>query len=132
MFSWIGFNKKEVVFDRDVRFAGKTKWNYLNLINLAIDGITSFTTTPLRFSSFFGIIVSIMAFIYMIYILIRSLLYGDPVQGYPSMLVIILFLGGIQLLSIGIIGEYLGRIFHETKNRPPYFINTYNGIKQDK
>jgi glycosyltransferase involved in cell wall biosynthesis len=127
MFSWIGYNKKEILFDRDPRAAGQTKWNYLKLLDLAIEGITSFTTIPLRFSSFLGALISIFAFIYMIIIIIKTIAYGEPVQGYPSLMVIILFLGGIQLLSLGIIGEYIGRIFNETKRRPLYFVDEYNG-----
>lgn len=127
MFSWIGYNKKEILFDRDPRAAGQTKWNYLKLMDLAIEGITSFTTIPLRFSSFLGGLISIFAFIYMIFIIIKTIAYGESVQGYPSLMVIILFLGGIQLLSLGIIGEYIGRIFNETKRRPLYFVDEYNG-----
>lgn len=130
MFSWIGYNKKEILFDRECRAAGRTKWNYFKLINLAIEGITSFTTFPLRVSSFFGIIVSIFAFLYMIVIIFKTLIYGEKIQGYPSLMVVLLFLGGIQLISIGIIGEYIGRIFNETKKRPLYFIDEYNDKKE--
>jgi glycosyltransferase involved in cell wall biosynthesis len=129
LFSWIGFNKKEITFEQGDRIAGITTWNFHSLFNLSIEGITSFTTAPLRISTYVGIIVSISAFIYMFYILVKTLIYGDPVQGYPTILVVILFLGGLQLLSIGIIGEYLGRIFNETKRRPPYIANIYNGDK---
>jgi glycosyltransferase involved in cell wall biosynthesis len=129
MFSWIGYNKKEILFDRDPRAAGETKWNYLKLVDLAIEGITSFTTTPLRFSALFGFIISVFAFIYMIWVITKTLLYGENVAGYPSLMAVILFLGGIQLISLGIIGEYLGRIFNETKNRPLYFVDEYNNEK---
>lgn len=129
MFSWIGYNKKEILFDRDPRAAGETKWNYFGLVNLAIEGITSFTTAPLRFSSFLGIIVSFAAFIYMMVIIIKTLIFGEAVQGYPSLMAVILFMGGIQLISLGIIGEYIGRIFNETKGRPLYFIEEYNDEK---
>jgi len=129
MFSWIGFNKKEILFDRDPRAAGESKWNYFKLFNLAIEGITSFTTAPLRLSSFLGGIISVFAFFYMTVVIIKTLVYGESVQGYPSLMVAILFLGGIQLLSLGIIGEYIGRIFNETKRRPLYFIDEYNGQK---
>jgi glycosyltransferase involved in cell wall biosynthesis len=110
MFSWIGFNKKEILFDRKPRAAGKTKWNYLKLFNLALEGVTSFTTSPLRISTILGILVSIFSIIYMFIVLIKSLIWKDPVQGYPSMMVTILFLGGVQLVSLGIIGEYVGSI----------------------
>jgi len=129
MYSWIGFNKKEIIFDQQKRVSGESKWNYFKLLNLAIEGITSFTTSPLRLSSFVGLFVSLGAFIYMIYVFVSALIYGNKVQGYPTLMVVILFLGGVQLLSLGIIGEYLGRIFHETKNRPPYFARLYNGKK---
>lgn len=129
MFSWIGYNKKEILFDRDPRAAGETKWNYLKLTSLAIEGITSFTTKPLRISTFIGGIISVLSFIYAIYMLYDTIIYGNDVKGYPSLLVTILFLGGIQLLSLGILGEYIARIFIETKNRPTYFARTYNGEK---
>ena len=132
MYSWIGFNKKEVLFDQHARFAGHTKWNYFKLSELAIEGITSFSISPLRISSLIGVLVSLTAFVYMIYVFIQAMLVGDPVKGYPTMMVVILFLGGFQLLSMGIIGEYLGRIFLETKNRPPYFVRLYNGKKIEK
>ncbi|EMY5506321.1 glycosyltransferase [Bacillus wiedmannii] len=129
MFSWIGYNKKEILFDRDPRAAGETKWNYFKLMDLAIEGITSFTTAPLRLASFMGFTVSFLAFIYMIWIIIKTLMYGESVNGYPSMMTAILFIGGVQLISIGIIGEYLGRIFNETKQRPLYFVDEYNDDK---
>ncbi len=129
MFSWIGYNKKEILFDRDPRAAGETKWNYSRLIDLAIEGVTSFTTTPLRLSSFCGFIISFFSFLYIIWIIAKTLLFGEPVAGYPSLMTVILFLGGIQLISLGIIGEYLGRIFNETKNRPLYFVDEYNNEK---
>ena len=130
MFCWIGFNKKEVVFDRGDRAAGSSSWGYKQLFSLAIDGITSFTSAPLRISTFVGFIVSMLAFIYMIYVFIKALIWGDAVQGYPSMVILILFLGGIQLLSLGIIGEYIGRIYNETKNRPDYIVRDFNGEEE--
>jgi polyisoprenyl-phosphate glycosyltransferase len=126
MFSWIGYKKKEILYDRDPRAAGETKWNYFKLTNFAIDGITSFTTAPLRISSIFGILISMVAFIYILYLVFRTIFFGTDLAGYPSMMAVILFLGGIQLLSLGIIGEYIGRIFNETKNRPLYFIEEYH------
>jgi glycosyltransferase involved in cell wall biosynthesis len=126
IFSWVGFKKKEILYDRDARVAGETKWNYVKLINLAIDGITSFTTAPLRISTYVGVIVSILAFIYLIYLVIRTIFFGTDLAGYPSMMAVILFLGGVQLLSLGIIGEYIGRIFNETKQRPLYLIDEYH------
>ena len=131
MFSWIGFKKKELLFDQQDRVAGESKWSFFKLLNLAVEGITSFTVAPLRIASVFGAAVSLLAFIYGIYILIENLIYDDPVAGFPTIMVTVLFLGGVQLLSIGIIGEYLGRIFNETKNRPVYFARSYNGKKLD-
>ena len=125
LFAWIGFAQKAVDYQRDQRFAGKTKWNYWKLWNLALEGITSFTTIPLRVSTYVGLVTALGAFIYGLFILIRTLLYGNPVAGYPSLLVVVLFLGGTQLMAIGVIGEYLGRIFNETKQRPLYFLDSY-------
>ena len=130
MFQWIGFKKKEFLFDQKDRVAGKTKWNYLKLVGLAIEGITSYTTSPLKIATVMGLIVSMSAFAYMIYIFIKALFIGDPVAGFPTIMVVMLFLGGVQLLSLGIIGEYVGRIFNETKNRPIYFVREIDGEKQ--
>lgn len=127
MFQWIGFKKKEFTFDQDDRVAGNTKWSYIKLLNLAIEGITSYTTSPLKIATVMGLIVSLCAFIYMLFVLIKAIAIGDPVAGYPSIMVVMLFLGGVQLLSLGIIGEYIGRIFNETKNRPAYFIREIDG-----
>jgi len=132
MFSWIGYKKKEVTYDRDPRLAGEIKQKYPILINLAIDGITSFTTTPLRISSFLGLIVSFIAFVFIIIVVVKTTLFGDAVAGYPSLMAVVLFLGGIQLLSLGIIGEYIGRIFNETKQRPLYFVEEYHIGKSAK
>lgn len=131
MFSWIGYNKKEILFDRDSRIAGSTKWNYFKLFNLAIDGITSFTITPLRLSSLMGVLISSIAFIYMISVILRALLYGGTVQEYPTLICITLFMGGIQLVSLGIMGEYIGRMFNETKHRPLYFVKEHNDKRVD-
>lgn len=130
LFSWIGYNKKEILYDRDPRAAGKTKWNYKKLINLSIDGLTSFTTAPLRWSAVTGMLVSVCAFIYMVFIIVKTLMYGVDAPGYASLMTVILFMGGIQLIFLGIIGEYLGRAFSETKHRPIYFVDTYNGEKE--
>ena len=105
--------------------AGKTKWNYWGLLNLAVEGITSFTTAPLRLSTFVGITTATCAISYGTYMIVRTLVYGSPVVGYPSLIVIMLFLGGIQLMAIGVVGEYVGRIFNETKRRPIYFKNAH-------
>lgn len=127
LFCWIGFRKKEIIFDRGNRIAGNSKWSFFSLFNLAIEGITSFTTAPLRLSTVLGLIIAFGAFVLAIYYVMKTLLYGDPIQGFPTLITVILFLGGIQLTSIGIIGEYLGRIFNETKHRPVYIVREYNG-----
>ena len=127
MFCWIGFRKKEILFEQGDRLAGKSSWGFLNLLNLAIEGITSFTTAPLRISTVLGFLVSIAAFIYMCFILCKTLIWGEVVQGFPTLMIAILFLGGIQLISIGIIGEYIGKIYNETKNRPVYIVREYEG-----
>lgn len=132
LFSWIGFEKKEILFDRDARAAGTTKWNYWKLTNLAIEGLTSFTIAPLRLASLLGCILSFLAIIYMTVIIIKTLVYGGDVAGYPSLISVILFIGGVQLLFLGIMGEYLGRIFNESKFRPLYFVKTVNGEKESK
>ena len=124
-FSLVGFKKVAIKYHRDPRAAGQTKWNYVKLFNLAVEGITSFTIAPLKLSTFFGFLLSIVAFAYMIVIVAKTIIYGEPVQGYPSLISIILFLGGVQLMSLGIIGEYLGRTFNESKKRPLYFVEEY-------
>ena len=130
LFTWVGFRKKEILFDRDARAAGKTKWNYWKLVNLAIEGITSFTIMPLRLASFAGCIMAFWAIVYMLYIIAKTLIYGETVAGYPSLICVILFIGGVQMLFLGIIGEYLGRIFNESKHRPLYLVAEYNGNRE--
>ncbi len=125
LFAWIGFKQKAVLYKRSSRRAGKTKWSYWRLWNFALDGITSFTIAPLKISTYIGTITALSAFGYGIYMVVETLLHGNDVPGYPSLIVIILMLGGIQLVAIGILGEYLGRVFNETKQRPLYFINEY-------
>ena len=126
MYCWIGYKKTAVEFEQQDRQAGQSSWNFLNLLSLAIEGIVSFTTFPLKIATLIGIFTSLCAFIYMIYVIIKAILFGDPVSGFPTLLSIMLFLGGIQLLALGIIGEYIGRIFHETKRRPVYIVREYN------
>lgn len=127
MFCYIGFRKAEIIFDRQDRASGNSKMSYRSLFRLALEGLMSYTIAPLRIASVLGFIISAFAFTYALWILIKTLIWGDPVAGYPTIMVVILFLGGVQLLSIGIIGEYLGRVYTETKNRPVYFARTYNG-----
>lgn len=125
LFCWIGYKKKEIMFDRGDRVAGQSNWGYRALFNLAIEGITSFTTTPLRIATFVGLIVAIWALLFMVWIILKVLVWGDPVAGYPTIMTVMLFLGAVQLIAIGILGEYIGRIFNETKNRPTYLVNEY-------
>ncbi|WP_128160059.1 glycosyltransferase family 2 protein [Vibrio chagasii] len=124
IFSWPGFRQATIQFNRDARFCGETKWNYLKLIGLAMDGITSFSIRPLRIATAVGGLVALSAFIYGMVIVFKTMMFGEPITGYPSMMVVQLALGGIQLLSIGLMGEYIGRIFIETKNRPLYLIQS--------
>lgn len=122
LFVWIGFRQTQVVYRRAPRAAGKTKWNYWRLWNFSIEGFTSFSILPLQFASYFGVLIACLAALYGIYMILRTIIFGNPVQGYPSLLVTVLFLGGIQLLTLGIIGEYIGRISNETKRRPLYLV----------
>lgn len=130
LYSWIGFRKFGVEYEQLERQEGESKWSFMQLMNLAINGLTSYTVAPLRMSALLGLIVFIIAFIFLFYILVRTWIYGDPVAGYPTIMVTILFIGGVQLLSIGVIGEYIGKIFNESKNRPLYFVESYNGRKK--
>ena len=124
IFAWVGFSQAAVPYQRDARFAGSSKWNYWKLWNFAIEGITSATIAPLRASIYFGSLIAVAAFMFAIWIIVKTIAFGDPVQGWPSMMVIVLFLGGVQLMVLGIIGEYLGRLFNETKGRPLYLLNS--------
>ncbi|MEF9991951.1 MAG: glycosyltransferase family 2 protein [Romboutsia sp.] len=132
MFSLIGFKKKSIEFDRDPRVAGETKWNYIKLMGLAIEGITSFTVAPLRIATVMGSLISIGAFGYLTFTLIKTIVSGVDVPGYASLLCVMLLLGGVQLLCLGILGEYIGRIFLEVKGRPLYFIDEYSGASEDE
>jgi glycosyltransferase involved in cell wall biosynthesis len=122
LFAWIGFRQAALRYDRDPRFAGQSKFNYWRLWNFSLEGITSFTTAPLKVAAYVGLATSLGAALYGVGITISTLVMGNPVPGYPSLLVVVLFLGGLQLLTLGIIGEYLGRIFNESKQRPLYFV----------
>ncbi|MUI53529.1 glycosyltransferase family 2 protein [Aliivibrio fischeri] len=124
IFSWPGFRQITIPFVREPRFSGETKWNYFKLVGLAVDGITSFSIKPLRIATFLGCVIALFSFIYGVSIIIKTMIFSEVVSGYPSMMVVQLALGGIQLLCIGVMGEYIGRIFIETKNRPLYLIQT--------
>ncbi len=129
LYCWVGYNKKEVLFDQGDREEGVSSFNFKSLLNLAIEGITCFTTAPLRISTILGFIISLIALIYIVVIIVKTLVWGDPVAGFPTLLCVILFLGGMQLVAIGIIGEYIGRIFNETKGRPVYIAESLNDRK---
>lgn len=125
LFCWIGYHKKELLFNRGDRVAGTSNWGLWSLFNLAIEGIVSFTTAPLRIATLIGMVVAIWALGYMVWIITKAMIWGDPVAGYPTIMTVMLFLGAVQLISVGILGEYIGRIFNETKNRPTYLQNIY-------
>ena len=126
LFAWIGFKQRGVTYHRDRRFAGATKWNYWRLWNFAITGITSFSTGPLKVATYLGLSVGGFAFAYAALIIYKTLVYGESVRGYPSLMVAVLFLGGVQLIAIGLVGEYVGRMFDETKRRPLYLLNAFD------
>ena len=123
LFAWIGYKQVPLHYHREPRAAGRTKWDYLKLWNFSLEGITGFSMTPLRVASLFGLIIAAFSFIFGIVIILKTLFLGTDVPGYASLMVMITFVSGIQLVSIGILGEYVGRIFNETKNRPLYLID---------
>lgn len=131
MYCYIGFKKTFVEFETQDRVAGQSSMSYSVLVKLAIEGLTAYTTSPLQWATGIGIIVSLISFLYALWVIIKTFVWGDPVAGFPTLMIAILFLGGVQLLSLGIIGEYLGRVFNETKNRPVYFVQSFNGDKYD-
>ncbi len=122
IFSWVGFKTKWIAYDNIERAAGKTKWNFWKLFKYSIEGITAFTTTPLVMSAVIGIIFCIIAFIMILFVIFKTLMYGDPVSGWPSTICIILFVSGVQLFCLGIMGEYLAKEYMEVKNRPIYIV----------
>ncbi|CAG8866976.1 Prophage bactoprenol glucosyl transferase [Pseudomonas fluorescens] len=128
--SWVGFRTEIVEYDRAPRVAGSSKFNPWLLWNLALDGITSFSTVPLRLWSYIGGVVSLFAIGFAVYMVIDKVLFGTDVPGYPSLMTAILFLGGVQLIGIGILGEYVGRIYQETKHRPRYVVRKVNGLRR--
>ncbi len=125
LFAWVGFPSIAVPYDRAARFAGETKWNYWQLWNFALEGITSYTVVPLKLATYVGLAAAAASLIYGTIIVVRTLLFGNPVAGYPSLVTIVLFIGGLQLMTLGVIGEYLGRVFNETKQRPLYVLERY-------
>ena len=122
LFGWVGFTQVPVHYHREPRAAGTSKFNFWKLWNFALEGITSFSTVPLRIATWIGLLTALVAFVYGAVIIAKTLIYGEPVRGYPSLMSVVLFLGGVQLVALGIIGEYLGRMYEETKRRPLYLI----------
>ena len=131
LYSWIGFRKKEILFDQEERRYGKSHWSLLQLSGLAIEGLVSFSKAPLRIATILGMLTGLGAFIYLIYTFIKALVYGDPVAGYPTLICVMLFLGSVQLICLGIIGEYLGRVFTESKRRPNYLVKEYHPMTKE-
>ncbi len=132
LYSWVGFNKKEITFAVADRNAGKSTFNIRSLFELAINGITSFTTAPLRFSSVMGIIVSLISLLYLVWIVVKTLCFGEPIRGFPTIMCTILLLGGVQLIVLGIVGEYIARIYNESKRRPVYIAESFNGEEPER
>ena len=122
LFAWVGFRQTSIAYERAPRIAGRSKFSYWRLWNLALEGITSFSTLPLRMATYLGVLTALVAFGWGGWIIARTLLWGDPVQGWPSLMTVVLFLGGIQLMALGIVGEYLGRTYIEVKQRPLYLV----------
>lgn len=125
LFAWVGYPSKAVLYDRDPRTAGESSWSYWRLWNLALEGITGFTVLPLKLATYFGLFVALGAMVYGGFLVLRTLLHGSEVPGYPSLMLVVLFMGGVQLMTLGVIGEYLGRVFNETKRRPLYFVERF-------
>lgn len=125
LYAWVGFPSCAVAYDRHPRYAGSSAWSYWKLWNFALEGITSFTTAPLKFATYLGLGVGFIAAVFLAQLLVRTIIFGNPVPGYPSLMAVVLFLGGAQLVTLGCIGEYLGRVFDEVKNRPLYFVERY-------
>ncbi len=123
VFAWVGFPAKAVPFDVEARYAGASKWNFWKLWNFSIEGVTSHTLAPLKFSTYLGLAVAAVSFVYGFLVVVKAALVGDPAPGFPTLAALVLFLGGVQLVVLGVMGEYLGRIFNETKQRPLYFTN---------
>lgn len=122
LFAWIGFRQRSIDYDRDARVAGSSKWRYWKLWNLALEGITGFSIAPLKVATYVGFLTALSAFVYAAFVFVKTLLLGDPVPGFPTLVVLISFLGGLQLMAIGVLGEYVGRLFVEAKNRPLYLV----------
>ncbi|MEB3161272.1 MAG: glycosyltransferase family 2 protein [Synechocystis sp.] len=132
LFAWVGFRQTAIVFDREPRRQGTSKWNYWKLWNFALDGILSFSFIPLQIWSYLGLLVSTISLLYAFYLVVRTLISGVDVPGYASLMVAVLFLGGVQLISLGVIGEYLARVYEETKERPLYLVRDVYGVRGEQ
>ena len=130
LYAWIGYPQKSIPYVREPREAGDSKWSYWRLWNFALEGITSFSDVPLKVATYVGVLTSGVAFIYGLFLLVRTLVWGNPVPGYPSLIIVMLFLGGVQLICLGIIGEYLARTFQESKGRALYFVKGYHPVME--
>ena len=131
LFAWVGFAQKPVPYHREARSAGRSKWGYWRLWNFALTGITSFTIAPLKVATYLGLLIALLAFAYALVIVYKTLVWGNPVAGYPSLMTVILFLGGVQLMTRGVMGEYLGRMFEEVKQRPLYVVKSYRPAREE-
>lgn len=131
LFSWIGFTQGTIVYDRAPRAAGSSKWSYWKLWNFALEGITGFSVAPLKIASYVGFATALLAFLYSLYFVAKTKVFGDPVAGFPTLIIVISFLGGLQLMAIGVIGEYVGRIFLESKRRPLYLVQEFHAPDAD-
>jgi glycosyltransferase involved in cell wall biosynthesis len=123
LFAWIGFNQATIDYDRDPRAAGRSKWRYWKLWNLALEGITGFSVAPLKVATYVGFVTAFSAFAFAAFMFVKTLAFGDPARGFPTLIVVISFLGGLQLMAIGVLGEYLARLFVESKGRPLYLVD---------
>ena len=134
LYAWIGFPQKAIPYVREPRESGDSKWNYWRLWNFALEGITSFSDVPLKIATYLGAVTSGFAMLYAVFLLVRTLIWGNPVPGYPSLIIVVLFLGGVQLICRGIIGEYVARTYQETKGRALYFVKGYHpaGLERDR
>lgn len=132
LFAWVGYRQCALVYQRDPRHAGISKFNYWKLWNFAIEGITSFSAAPLKLATYIGLLTALFAFVFGVWVVTKAALFGDPVPGYPSLMAVVLFLGGLQLLALGILGEYLGRLFMEAKQRPLYLLDAVEPAGNDR
>ncbi len=125
LFGWVGFEQVAIPYHREARVAGHSKFNLWRLWNFALEGVTSFSTAPLRVATYLGMLTAVLAFVYAVWIVIKAMFWGDPVAGWPTMMTVILLLGGAQLMALGVIGEYLGRLYEESKQRPLYLVDRW-------